>query len=142
MNLIDMEYFLIYLLKASVGIALFYLFYLLVLRNETFYTSNRLFLLIGLVLAVVLPVLPLSYTVPIAMINQADLFTLSDEVLNTPAALPNDEVAGLSFWSHPASIIPVIYLFGAAFFLSKLIFQTGLVAYQLRQGTTMLLEVP
>ena len=35
MNAIHMESYLIYLLKASGGIALFYLFYYLVLRKET-----------------------------------------------------------------------------------------------------------
>ena len=52
-----MEPLFIYLLKSSGLIALFLLSYHMLLRKETFFISNRWFLLSGLVTAVVLPLL-------------------------------------------------------------------------------------
>ncbi|MFE3849218.1 M56 family metallopeptidase [Flavobacterium sp. LB3P45] len=51
-----MEAFYIYLIKSSGLIALFYLAYHFMLRKETFFTSNRWFLLLGLFTSVVLPI--------------------------------------------------------------------------------------
>ena len=50
-----MEAFYIYLIKSSGLIALFYLAYHFMLRKETFFTSNRWFLLLGLFTSVILP---------------------------------------------------------------------------------------
>jgi hypothetical protein len=50
-----MEALFIYLIKSSGLIALFYFAYYLLLRKETFFTSNRWFLLSGLITAAVLP---------------------------------------------------------------------------------------
>ena len=52
-----MEPLFIYLLKSSGLIALFFISYHILLRKETFFTSNRWFLLSGLATAVVLPLL-------------------------------------------------------------------------------------
>jgi hypothetical protein len=50
-----METLFIYLIKSSGLIALFYFAYYFLLRKETFFTSNRWFLLLGLITAAVLP---------------------------------------------------------------------------------------
>ncbi len=50
-----MENLLIYFLKANGLIILFYLMYVLFLRKETFFTSNRWYLISGLVLSLLLP---------------------------------------------------------------------------------------
>lgn len=55
-----MEAFYIYLIKSSGLIALFYLAYHFMLRKETFFTSNRWFLLLGLITSVVLPLVVLT----------------------------------------------------------------------------------
>ncbi|MFE3870731.1 M56 family metallopeptidase [Flavobacterium sp. ZS1P70] len=52
-----MEELYIYLIKSSGLIALFYVAYYFMLRKETFFTSNRWFLLLGLFTSVVLPLL-------------------------------------------------------------------------------------
>ena len=52
-----METILIYLLKSSGLMIVFYLAYFLLLRKETFFTSNRWFLLAGLFTSVLLPFL-------------------------------------------------------------------------------------
>ncbi|MEH6408478.1 MAG: hypothetical protein V7767_14465, partial [Leeuwenhoekiella sp.] len=48
---------LIYLLKSSAILAIFYSFYLIFLQKETFYKLNRHFLLIGIFSAVIVPIL-------------------------------------------------------------------------------------
>ena len=50
-----MENLFFYLLKSSGLLAAFYLAYFLLLRKETFFNSNRWFLLSGLVTSVILP---------------------------------------------------------------------------------------
>ena len=55
-----MESFYLYLLKSSGLIALFYFAYYFMLRKETFFTSNRWFLLLGLFTAVLLPLVVLT----------------------------------------------------------------------------------
>ena len=50
-----MEALFIYLIKSSGLIILFYFAYFLMLRKETFFTSNRWFLLAGLITSVLLP---------------------------------------------------------------------------------------
>lgn len=50
-----MEALLVYILKSAGLIALFYCAYYFLLRKETFFNSNRWFLLMGLITSVVLP---------------------------------------------------------------------------------------
>ncbi|MFH7010247.1 M56 family metallopeptidase [Flavobacterium sp. FlaQc-52] len=50
-----MEALFIFIAKSSALVALFYLAYYLLLRKETFFTSNRWFLLAGLITSVILP---------------------------------------------------------------------------------------
>ena len=50
-----------YLLEANLYLAVFYCFYCLFLQNETFYNSNRYFLLIATLASFVLPVLQVGF---------------------------------------------------------------------------------
>ncbi|MDH7444639.1 M56 family metallopeptidase [Aquimarina sp. 2201CG14-23] len=52
-----MEAFLIYLIKSSIILALFYLVYFFLLRKDTFFTVNRHFLLAGIISSLLLPFL-------------------------------------------------------------------------------------
>ena len=58
-----MENLLIYFLKANGLIILFYLMYVLFLRKETFFTSNRWYLIGGLVLSLILPLITFTKTI-------------------------------------------------------------------------------
>lgn len=58
-----MENFLLYFAKVNGLIIAFYLLYLVFLRKETFYVGNRWYLLMGLVTAIVLPLITLTKTV-------------------------------------------------------------------------------
>jgi beta-lactamase regulating signal transducer with metallopeptidase domain len=58
-----MENFLLYFAKVNGLIILFYLLYLALLRKETFYVSNRWYLLMGLVTSIILPLITFTKTV-------------------------------------------------------------------------------
>jgi beta-lactamase regulating signal transducer with metallopeptidase domain len=58
-----MENFLLYFAKVNGLIILFYLLYLVLLRKETFYVSNRWYLLMGLVTAIILPLITFTKTI-------------------------------------------------------------------------------
>ncbi|MFD2516245.1 M56 family metallopeptidase [Pontibacter locisalis] len=110
---------LLYLLKANVALALFYLAYHFVLRRLTFYTLNRAFLLFGVLFSVLYPLLDLS-----------DWFSQHEEltVVNTyVTAIPAFAVAPAAPGQAPTFdywFIPV-YLFwlGAAVVVIRLMMQ-------------------
>jgi beta-lactamase regulating signal transducer with metallopeptidase domain len=58
-----MENLLIYFVKANGLIILFYLMYVLFLRKETFFTTNRWYLISGLVLSLILPLITFTKTI-------------------------------------------------------------------------------
>ena len=58
-----MENLLIYFLKVNGLIVLFYLMYVLFLRKETFFTSNRWYLISGLVLSLLFPLITFTKTI-------------------------------------------------------------------------------
>ena len=86
-----MEPLFVYLFKSSGLLVLFYFSYYLLLRKETFFTTNRWFLIVGLCTAVILPLL--FYTkiilvepsvriidwtkIPITTINETAVFTIN-----------------------------------------------------------------
>jgi len=53
-----------YLLEANLYLIIFYGFYRLLLQNQTFYNSNRYFLLASSIMAFVLPILQIGYLKP------------------------------------------------------------------------------
>ena len=55
-----METYLIYVLKSAGIIALFAAFYLLFLRKETFFNHNRIFLLVGLLISLMIPLITIE----------------------------------------------------------------------------------
>ncbi|MES2485478.1 MAG: M56 family metallopeptidase [Bacteroidota bacterium] len=61
-----METFIIYLIKASGLVVLFYTAYYLLLKKETFFTPNRWFLLSGLVTSAILPLIEFTKTIWVA----------------------------------------------------------------------------
>ncbi len=58
-----------YLLKASGVIVIFYLFYLLFLRKDTFYNANRIFLILGILLTFTVPLVVIPIYVERAAID-------------------------------------------------------------------------
>jgi len=58
-----MENLMLYFIKANGLIILFYLMYVLFLRKETFFVSNRLYLILGLIVSLCLPLITFTKTI-------------------------------------------------------------------------------
>jgi beta-lactamase regulating signal transducer with metallopeptidase domain len=69
-----MENLLLYFIKANGLIILFYLMYLLFLRKETFFVSNRWYFIFGLFLSLVLPLITFTKTIWVEPVPIADLY--------------------------------------------------------------------
>jgi hypothetical protein len=105
----------IYLLKSSGLIATFYLSYYLFLRKETFFTSNRWFLLLGLFTSTLLPLVTLKKTIWVEAAPKNYDF----------AEIPLQTAAGTgtaSFEINWYLILIGIYVIGLLLFLFKFLF--------------------
>jgi len=109
-----------YFIKASAVIALFYLCFYFLLKKETFFNHNRWFLLIGVVIAFIFPlvIIPVEITV--------EPFLASDNVFTINEIIPvniQEPIAESKFeWQ---SLLPIIYYIGLALFLIQFLFQFG-----------------
>ncbi|MEO8934150.1 MAG: M56 family metallopeptidase [Xanthomarina sp.] len=100
-----------YLIKASIVLAIFYFSYKWFLQHETFFNSNRFFLIIGLVFSALLPliVIPLYKEVnpqPFPPLNLSNI-----EMASMPV------IEGVSF----TDILYVVYALGLLFFFGRLV---------------------
>jgi beta-lactamase regulating signal transducer with metallopeptidase domain len=89
-----MENFLLYFAKVNGLIILFYLLYLVLLRKETFYVSNRWYLLMGLVTSIILPLITFTKTIwinpePISKFIEVVPIT-NDKTIRTVSEAPTD----------------------------------------------------
>ena len=104
-----MEALLIYLLKSAGVLSIFYLSYLLLLKNETFFTNNRRFLLGGIFASFILPALYFTRTIFVQP-PQGNFF------LSSSTGLPSVPVEqGLDWWQ----IVGIIYFIISGFLLLK-----------------------
>ena len=89
-----MENFLIYFAKVNVLIIVFYLLYLVLLRKETFYVSNRWYLLMGLVTSIILPLITFTKTIwvnPEPISKFIEVVPIKDETtIRTVSEVPTD----------------------------------------------------
>ena len=84
-----MENFLLYFAKVNGLIILFYLLYLVLLRKETFYVSNRWYLLMGLVTAIILPLITFTKTVwvnPEPISKFIEVIPITDDKTSSPVS--------------------------------------------------------
>ncbi|WP_199745214.1 M56 family metallopeptidase [Flavobacterium sp. GT3R68] len=108
-----METLFIYLIKSSGLVAMFFLAYYFLLRKETFFTTNRWFLMAGLVTSVILPLVELK---KIIWVNP------------TPTNLDWTKVQGSapvgneSFEINWYFVLAVVYAIGMITFLLKFVF--------------------
>ncbi|SEQ88074.1 TonB-dependent Receptor Plug Domain [Hyunsoonleella jejuensis] len=100
-----------YLLKTCGIVVIFYLFYLVFLKKETFFKWNRLFLIGGLVLAAVLPDIIIPVYVEYTPIDTSNFVLEASEINNTNPSLGTEEFLAL------------LYLSGVVCFLVHFIFQ-------------------
>ncbi len=103
-----------YLLKSSAIIALFYISYRLFLQRETFFESNRWYLLLGLLVAACLP----GVVIPI-YIEYTPIVSSNTPIYVTEAATSQIETKPFD-WFQLASNI---YTIGLIFFTAKLVIE-------------------
>jgi beta-lactamase regulating signal transducer with metallopeptidase domain len=83
-----MENLMLYFIKANGLIILFYLMYVLFLRKETFFVSNRLYLILGLLISLSLPLITFTKTIwvdptPVPEIYQ-ETTTVNSDYIEVP----------------------------------------------------------
>ncbi len=117
------------LIQSSIALLLFYLVYWIFLRKETFYVSNRFYLVFALVLSILMPLIPIQYTV----LTQA---SGSDVFAQVGSAFKNAQpYVGSGFESvyslHWLDAILIVYITGAAIFMLRLLVQTAILIIQI-----------
>ena len=126
-----MGIFLVYILKSAACLAVFYLFYKLLMSRDTFHRFNRFALLGLLVLSSVLPLMEVSVNRPApvheTMLTLEQLLLLADvqaegEVVSQPTT---------ALWVRVALMV---YLVGIVFFAIRNLWSLGRLAVLLRRG--------
>jgi TonB family protein len=110
-----METFAFYLLKSVVWLSGFTLIFVLFLRNERYFSLNRIYLISGIVTSFLFPFISLHYTVSLPVIR--NLQTESSVVTGM-------QIAGNSSSPDIRLIILVFYLSGVLFILAGIIKQS------------------
>ena len=114
-----MENLVLYLAKASGIMAVFYIAYHTLLKNETFFYSNRKFLIAGLLSAALLPLLVLTRTVWVEPAPAVPVQDIDLDLLMQLEALPSPEPLAEPFnWF---GLISALYLSGVLFFLVRFV---------------------
>ena len=130
-----MGIFFVYILKTSVCLAVFYLFYRLLLSKETFHRFNRLALLGVLLLSCLVPLIEVT-TQEASEMNQP-FIALEDMLLMAELAPVMEEVSTSFPWR---ALLLLIYLLGILFFLGRHLWSLGRMLRLLRTSRKESLE--
>ena len=108
-----MSCFLIYLIKSTVYLGLFYAFFLVAMRSTTFFRFNRVMLLLGTVVCMLLPCYTITVNevegiqLPMQILDEMLVLKTTDEPIETSAIeLPLQETAPTA----STSLLPIILL--------------------------------
>lgn len=125
-----MSYFIIYLIKSTVYLALFYAFFLTVMRGTTFFRFNRIMLLVGTFVCMLLPLHTVTVNevkgiqLPMQVLDEMLVMRTSTDVETETTrnmTLPIQESSS----TNPAPLLPYlltgIYLTGVVVFLTTVI---------------------
>ena len=110
-----------YMLKVSICILVFYSFYMLLLRNCTFFILNRLYLVTGLFLSFIIPALKFSI---FKVHSDSGFSTMVNNILILPESeyFQTQNISNGSALLNYQMILPVIYFSGIAILFCKLLF--------------------
>lgn len=125
---------LIYILKSAVCLAVFYLFYKLLMSRETFHRFNRFSLLGLMIICSIIPFIKISMDTPV---ETAQVEISIDESLMTPVITDADIVTtanDTSTMEHITIFAAIIYIIGVLFFAVKEILQFRKVLNITRKG--------
>ena len=123
--------FFVYILKSSVCLAAFYLFYRLLLSRETFHRFNRIALLGVIILSVAIPFIRIMTDEPVAI--QRPLQNL--EYLLQMAQMLQVQTSQ-SFW---LPLLFVVYLVGCVFFFARFLYSTIRICRMIGMGEKQVL---
>ena len=108
-----MSYFLIYLIKSTVYLGLFYAFFLVAMRSTTFFRFNRVMLLLGTFVCMLLPCYTITVDevegiqLPMQILDEMLVLKTTDEPIETSAIeLPLQETAPTA----TTSLLPIVLL--------------------------------
>ena len=123
-----METLFTYILKASSVIVLFYLVYEFFLKRETFFLVNRIFLLTGLVLALIVPL------VVIERVVEVEALSFGSDNMTAVTTVSATQSAPLFQWQDG---LLLLFIAGVALMLSRMIVQLLSVGKIIRRGRTV-----
>ena len=123
-----MSYFLIYLIKSTVYLGLFYAFFLVAMRSTTFFRFNRVMLLLGTFVCMLLPCYTITVDevegiqLPMQILDEMLVLKTTDEPLETSAIeLPLQETAPTASTSFLPIALLGIYFIGMLAYLVMVI---------------------
>ena len=107
----------LYLIKASLSLALFYIVYWVFLRKETLFVTTRYYLVGSLFLSLILPLISLNYTVRVT----GDVFQKNNAATIFDTGLFSH--SGVQEGTGGLAILTIIYLTGVTIFFFRIILQ-------------------
>mgnify|MGYP003551928115 CR=1 FL=1 len=114
-----MSYFLIYLIKSTVYLGLFYAFFLVAMRSTTFFRFNRVMLLLGTFVCMLLPCYTITVDevegiqLPMQILDEMLVLKTTDEPIETSAIeLPLQETAPTASTPFLPIVLLGIYVIG------------------------------
>jgi len=110
----------IYLLKSSVALSILYTFYWLLLRRETYFNLNRIYLISALIISFISPLFEISF------FGQTD-----GKLVNilSPIIVSSKEQLGAISPKYNLSILSIVYISGAVFFALKFLSNLSKIWY-------------
>ncbi|WP_439490254.1 M56 family metallopeptidase [Algoriphagus sp.] len=140
-----------FVLKVTLGILLFYAFYLVFLAKESMFGFTRFFLLFALCFSLVVPFIPLPFSFQIQNAVVANGPGLASTVIENRIQdnLPDQNIAQLDGRKGSLSkiqgvtqinwgiVLKVIYLLGLSIFLARFISQLGMLLRSIRNNLTL-----
>ena len=126
--------FFVYILKSSVCLAVFYLFYRLLLSRETFHRFNRIALLGVIILSVAIPFIRIMIDEPVAI--QRPLQNLEYLLQMAQMQTEIQVQTSQSFW---LPLLFVVYLVGCVFFFARFLYSTIRICRMIGMGEKQVL---
>ena len=123
-----MSYFLIYLIKSTVFLGLFYAFFLVAMRSTTFFRFNRAILLLGIFVCMLLPCYSITVNevegiqLPMQILDEMLVLKTTDEPIETSAIeLTLQKAAPMASSPFFPIVLLGIYLLGMLVYLAIVI---------------------
>ena len=121
--------FLVYILKSTCSLTLFYLFYRLLLGKETFFRFNRIALLGILVISALLPFLEFKREIQVEDVGQS--IALSNELPSDNGFLV-ESAASVFPW---VQVLLLIYIIGVVFFALRYLYTITKLVLLVKKGS-------